>query len=70
MTINDRQAEAIRSVLKRTQCRRQAGNIHLAVCSYPVDGLPSTDWCDTCIARDAMKRPADKPPVLRARPSN
>ena len=53
--LTTQQVDAMRSVLDRTSCKRQAdNNFEPAVCRYSVDGLPRKDWCDTCIAKDAL----------------
>lgn len=53
--LTEQQVEAMRSVLDRTNCPRQAANnFEPAVCRYFIDGLPRKDWCDTCIAKDAL----------------
>lgn len=56
MRFTDKQADAMKSVLKRTSCRRvYASNFVAAVCWYPIDGLPRKEWCDTCIATKALE---------------
>ena len=50
------EAGAMRSVLARTSCQRQAtNNFEPAACRYPIEGLPRSEWCDTCIAKDALE---------------
>ncbi len=53
--VAEREADAMRSVLARTNCNRVAQNSTAAVCRYPVGGLPRKDWCDTCIATKALE---------------
>ena len=55
LKLTNEQANAVLSVLNRTNCKRQEeGGFTPAACRYPVDGLPRAEWCDTCIAKDAL----------------